>query len=102
MSTPQVVSKNPVGGPIMVMQTIINQLPPPIVTTQALPPATIMVSGLSTYTAPPITQGGSAPSTYTVPPVTHGGNGPSIHTAPHITLGGIGPSTMAPPVPPAM
>ena len=56
----------------MVMQTIISQLPPPIVTTQAIPPA------------------------------THGGSGPSIHTILPTTLGGTGPSTMVPQAPPTM
>ena len=88
ISSPQNITNNPVGGPNTVMQTIISQLPPPIVTNQAIPPTT---------------QGGSAPSIYTAPPITHGGSGPSIHTIPHTTLAGIGPSTMVPPqVPPSM
>ena len=33
MSTPQVVTNNPTGGPNTVMQMVISQLPPPIVTT---------------------------------------------------------------------
>ena len=103
MSTPQVFTNNLVSGPSIVMQTVISQLPPPIVTTQAIPPATLAGSGPSTYTTPPVTQGNSAPSTYTVPLVTHGGSVPSIHTIPHTTLASIGPSTMVPPqVPLAM
>ena len=72
MSTPQMITNNPAGGPSMVMQTVISQFPPPTVTIQAVPPATLVGSGPSTYTTPPVTQGGNAPSTYTVPPVTHG------------------------------
>ena len=84
MSTPQIITNNPRGGPSTVMQTVISQMPPPIVTTQAVPPATL---------------GGSGPSTYTTPPVTHGGSGSTTHTVPHTILGGTGPSTMAPPAP---
>ena len=102
MSTPQTITNNPAGGPNMVMQTTISQLPPPILTSQAVPPTTHGGSGPSTYIAPPVTHGGSGPSTYTAPPITHGGSGPSIHTVPHTTLGGIVPSTMAPPAPPSM
>ena len=95
MSTPQPVST--------VMQTIISQFPPPIVTNQAGPLARHGGSGPSTHTAPPATQGGSALSTYTVPPVTYGRIVPSIHIVPHTTLMGIGPSTKVPPqVHPAM
>ena len=112
MSTPQIITNNPVGGPNKFMQTVISQLPPPIVTTQAVPSATLAGNGPSTYIAPPVTQGGNAPSTYTVPPITrggsvlsmhtvppitHGGSVLSLHTVPHTTLAGIGPSTMVPP-----
>ena len=55
MSTPQTITNNPVGGPSMVMQTVISQLPPPIVTTQVVPLATLASNGPSIYMAPPIT-----------------------------------------------
>ena len=87
MSTPQTITYNPTGGPNMIVQTIISQLPPPILTSQAVPPAT---------------QGGSGPSTYTAPPVIHGGSRPSTHTVPPTTLGGTSPSTMVPQVPQVM
>ena len=102
MSTPQIITNNPACGPNMIMQTVISQMPPPIVTTQAVPPATLGGSGPSTYNAPPVTHGGSGPSIYTAPPITHGGNGPSMQTIPSTTLGDTGSSTMAPPVPLAM
>ena len=89
MSTPQVVTNNPIGGPSTVMQTVISQLPPPIVTTQVVPLATLAGSGPSTYNAPPITQGGSAPPTYTVPPITHGGSGPSTYSTPLSYMGAV-------------
>ena len=70
-----------------VMQTVISQLLPPILTSQVVPPAT---------------HGASGPSTYTTPLVLHGGSGPSTHIVSFTTLGGIGPSTMVPQVPPVM
>ena len=87
MFTPQTITNNPAGGPILVMQNIISQLPPPILTNQAVPPAT---------------HGGSGPSTYTTHPIICGGSGPSTCTVPPTTLGGTGPSTMVPQVPPVM
>ena len=96
-STPQPITNNPVGGPSIVMQIVISQFPPPIVTNQAGPSATQGGSGPSTYTTPPATQGGSGPSTYVVPTIIHGGNVPATHTIPPTTLRGIGPSIMVPP-----
>ena len=87
MSTPQTTTTTPAGGPSKVMQTDISQLPPPILTSQVVPP---------------VTHGGSGPSTYTAPPVIHGGGGPSTHTIPPTTLRGTGPSMMVPQVPPAI
>ena len=103
MSTPQRVTNNPAGGPSIVMQTIIIQLAPPIVTSQAGPLATHGGSGPSTHTAPPTTQGATRPYTYIAPTVIHGGNVPATHTIPPTTLGGIGPSTIVlPQAPPAV
>ena len=99
MSTQQTITNNPTGGPSMVMQTVISQLPPPIVTSQAIPLTTHGGSGPSTHTTPPTTQGGSGPFTYIAPIVIHGGNVLSTHTVPPTTSGGIGPSTMAQPIP---
>ena len=87
ISTPQYVTNNPPGGPSTVMQTIISQLPPPILTSQVVPFAT---------------HGGSMPSTHAVPLGIHGGSGPSTYTIPPTTLGGTSPSTMVPQVPPVM
>ena len=102
MSTPQITTNTPTSGPNMVMQTIISQLPPPILTSKFVPPATHGGSIPSTHTVPPGIHGGSGPSTYTALPVIHGGSGPSTHTVPPTTLRGIDPSTMMPQVPPAM
>ena len=87
MYTPQSITNNPAGGPNMVMKTVLSHLPPPILTHQAIPPAT---------------HRGSGPSTYTAPLVIHGGSGPSTHTVPPTILGGTCSSTMAPQVSPAM
>ena len=102
MSTSQPVTHNLASGPSTVMQTIISQQPPPIVTSQAGPLVAHGGSGPSTHTAPPATLGGSGPSTYIAPTVIHGGNFPSTHTVFPTTLGGIGPSTIVPQVPPVM
>ena len=95
------------------MQTIISQLPPPILTSQVVPLVTIGANIPSTYTVPPIMHGGSVPSTHIVPlgmptgsgpytygapPVTHGGNGPSTLTIPLTILGDSGLSTTVPQV----
>ena len=57
MSTAQPVTNNPIGGRSIVLQTVISQLPPFIVTSQAGPLATHGDNGPSTHTAPPTTQG---------------------------------------------
>ena len=69
------------------MQTVISQLPPPILTSQVVPP---------------VTHGGIVPSTHTIPLGMPGGSGPSTHTVPFTTLGGSGPSTTVPQLPPVM
>ena len=89
MSTSQPVTHNLESGPRTFIQTVISQLPPPVVSNQAGPLVTHRGCGPSTHIAPPATQGGSAPSTYIAPTIIHGGNAPATHTTPHTTLGGI-------------
>ena len=111
LSTPQPITNNHAGGPSAVMKTVISQLPPPIVTSQAGPLTTHGGSVPSTHTAPPMIKGGSGPSTHTTPPTIQGGSGPSTyiaptvihggnvlatHTVPPTTHGGIDPFAMVP------
>ena len=93
MSIPNTTTNTLAGGPRNVMQTIISQFPPPILTSQTVPSIMHGGSGTSTHTIPPVIHGGSGPSTTVpqLPPVTqvhHVPTNPTTITGlSHINLG---------------
>ena len=82
---PQVTTNTLAGGPSIAMQTVLTQLPPPILTSQ---------------TVPPVIPGGSFPSTHTVPHVIPGGIIPSDHAIPLTIPRGTGLPPTMPQIPP--